>query len=118
MQKTNTPPSAAPIHPMPFVRLELVVMSIQDERLVILEGKREQAPYQGKWALPGGVLRIDLDKTLDDAVQRVAQERLGARMMAARFVQTREGYAQRAPRHRSFWFELGGRDGWSVPPRR
>ncbi len=46
------------------------------------------------------------------------QERLGARMMAARFVQTREGYAQRAPRHRSFWFELGGRDGWSVPPRR
>ena len=97
MQKTNTPPSAAPIHPMPFVRLELVVMSIQDERLVILEGKREQAPYQGKWALPGGVLRIDLDKTLDDAVQRVAQERLGVQLPHVRQLAA-VGGAKRDPR--------------------
>jgi ADP-ribose pyrophosphatase YjhB (NUDIX family) len=82
---------------MPFVRVELVVMSIQDERLVILQGKREQAPYAGRWALPGGVLRIDLDKTLDDAVQRVAQERLGVHLPHVRQLAA-VGGAKRDPR--------------------
>ena len=97
MQESHTPAPGAPVHPMPFVRLELVVMSVQDERLVILEGKREQAPYQGKWALPGGVLRIDLDKTLDDAVQRVAQERLGVQLPHVRQLAA-VGGAKRDPR--------------------
>ena len=52
-------------------------MSIVDGGLSVLLGKRAQAPYPGKWALPGGVLRIDLDRDLDDAAQRVARERLG-----------------------------------------
>ena len=64
-------------YPMPFTRLELAVMSIVDGGLSVLLGKRAQAPYPGKWALPGGVLRIDLDRDLDDAAQRVARERLG-----------------------------------------
>ena len=65
------------IYPMPFTRVELVVMSIVDDGLVVLLGKREQAPYAGQWALPGGVIRIDLDADLDASAQRVAQERLG-----------------------------------------
>lgn len=70
--------ATGPIHPMPFVRMELVVLSIVDDGLVVLLGKRTQAPHPGKWALPGGVLRIDLDRDLDDAAQRVARERIGA----------------------------------------
>ena len=68
------------IHPMPFVRIELVVMSIVDGRLAVLLGKRTGAPHEGQWALPGGVLRIDLDADLESAAQRVADERLGVQL--------------------------------------
>ena len=50
---------------MPFTRIELVVMSIVDGRLAVLLGKRTGAPHEGQWALPGGVLRIDLDEDLE-----------------------------------------------------
>ena len=66
-----------PVHPMPFSRVELVVLTVQDERLQVLLAQREQAPHAGKWALPGGVIRIDLDEHLAAAAQRVSQERLG-----------------------------------------
>jgi 8-oxo-dGTP diphosphatase len=62
---------------MPFTRIELAIMSVVNGRLVVLLGKRAQEPHQGKWALPGGVLRIDLDVDLEAAVQRVTNERLG-----------------------------------------
>lgn len=65
------------VHQMPFTRVELVIMSVVDDVLCVLLGKREQAPYIGQWALPGGVVRIDLDENLDASAQRVAQERLG-----------------------------------------
>lgn len=64
-------------HAMPFVRLELVVLSVIDGQLSVLLARRQEAPYAKRWALPGGVLRIDLDPSLDAAAQRVAQERLG-----------------------------------------
>jgi 8-oxo-dGTP diphosphatase len=65
------------IHPMPFVRLELVVLSVADDGLAVLLGKRTGIPHASKWALPGGVLRIDMDDDLDDAAQRIARERIG-----------------------------------------
>jgi len=65
-------------YPMPFVRLELAILSIVDGHLAVLLGRRAQAPHAGQWALPGGVLRIDLDEDLGAAAQRVAGERLGA----------------------------------------
>lgn len=72
--------TAHSIYPIPFTLIELAIMSIVDGGLVVLLGKREQAPHQGKWALPGGVLRIDLDQDLDAAAQRVAVERLGVEL--------------------------------------
>jgi len=62
---------------MPFTRIEIVVMSIIDGRLDVLLGRRAQSPYQGRWALPGGVLRIDKDRDLDAAALRIGVERLG-----------------------------------------
>lgn len=62
---------------MPFTRIELVVLTVVDGRLAALLGRRAEAPHKGKWALPGGVLRIDLDRDLDAAAQRVSQERTG-----------------------------------------
>ncbi|MCB1998683.1 MAG: NUDIX hydrolase [Rhodoferax sp.] len=65
------------LHEMPFTRVELVVFTVADSQLQVLLGRRAQAPHAGRWALPGGVVRIDLDLDLLGACQRVAGERLG-----------------------------------------
>ena len=72
---------------MPFVRIELAIMSVVEGRLAVLLGKRTGSPHKGKWALPGGVLRIDLDADLEAASQRVAMERLGVRLPHLRQLQ-------------------------------
>jgi 8-oxo-dGTP diphosphatase len=64
-------------YPMPFTRLEIAVLSLVDGELGVLLGRRASEPQKGRWALPGGVLRIDLDESLDAAARRVAAERLG-----------------------------------------
>jgi ADP-ribose pyrophosphatase YjhB (NUDIX family) len=64
-------------HPMPFTRIEIVCLSVVDDELLVLLAKRAEAPFAGKWALPGGVLRIDHDSTLDAGAKRVMAERLG-----------------------------------------
>lgn len=75
---TTADPSPDPHHhPMPFTRLEIAVLSIVEGELQVLLARRAQAPHAGKWALPGGVLRIDLDASLDAGARRVMHERLG-----------------------------------------
>lgn len=74
---TASPDGAARRYAMPFTRLEIAVMGLVDGKLQVLLGKRAEAPHAGRWALPGGVLRIDLDRSLDDAARRVMQERTG-----------------------------------------
>ena len=64
-------------HPMPFVRLELVVLSVVNGELNVLLSHRKEAPHKGHWGLPGGVLLIDTDISLEAGAQRVATERLG-----------------------------------------
>jgi ADP-ribose pyrophosphatase YjhB (NUDIX family) len=65
---------------MPFTRVEVAVLRLVQERLCVLLIKREDAPYKGRWALPGGVIRIDLDRDLEEAAQRIANERLGVQL--------------------------------------
>lgn len=89
--------SARAPYEMPFTRLELAVLSLVDGRLSVLLGKRTQAPHAGRWALPGGVLRIDLDDDLDHAVQRTARERLGSELPFVRQLTT-VGKKARDPR--------------------
>lgn len=69
--------STARIHPMPFVRLEVAILTVREGRLQVLLVRRAQAPFARRWALPGGALRIDLDAGLEEAAARVASERLG-----------------------------------------
>jgi 8-oxo-dGTP diphosphatase len=64
-------------YPMPFTRLEVALLGVVDGELHVLLARRAGAPHAGRWALPGGVLRIDLDHSLDEAARRVARERLG-----------------------------------------
>jgi ADP-ribose pyrophosphatase YjhB (NUDIX family) len=69
-------------HPMPFTRIEIAVLGLVDGKLSVLLGRRAGEPHKGRWALPGGVLRIDGDPSLDAAAQRVAQERLQTQLPA------------------------------------
>jgi 8-oxo-dGTP diphosphatase len=62
---------------MPLVRVDLVLLSVREQELTVLLGQRREPPYAGAWGLPGGVLRIDLDESLEAAARRVAGERLG-----------------------------------------
>lgn len=64
-------------YPMPFTRLEVALLGVVDGELHVLLARRAEAPHAGRWALPGGVLRIDLDRSLDEGARRVARERLG-----------------------------------------
>ena len=75
--ENETSQKAVPTYPMPLVRLDLVVLAVREGQLQVLLSHRKEAPYKGKWGLPGGVLRIDLDATLEAGAQRVASERLG-----------------------------------------
>lgn len=79
MQST-TNDDLIPNHPMPFIRLELVLLAVNAGSLQVLLSHRKEAPFKGKWGLPGGVLRIDLDASLEDGAQRVATERLSRKL--------------------------------------
>ena len=74
---TNNQSTGIPIYPMPFVRTDLAVLCVRDGVLQVLLGKRQKGTEGGKFGLPGGVLRIDIDANLESAAQRVAIERLG-----------------------------------------
>lgn len=78
MTDTATTSRASALHEMPFTRVELAVFAVEEGRLQVLLGQRAEAPHAGRWALPGGVVRVDKDSDLDAACQRVARERLGA----------------------------------------
>lgn len=77
--------TAEPIHsqtrlqapyPMPLVRVDVACLSVADGLLKALLAKRAQEPYKQCWGLPGGVLRIDLDESLESTARRVAHERM------------------------------------------
>lgn len=87
----------SPKHQMPFVRLELVLLTVKDGNLQVLLSHRKEAPFKGKWGLPGGVLRIDLDASLEAGAQRVATERLGRTLPNVNQVSV-VGGAKRDPR--------------------
>ena len=86
-----------PKYAMPFVRLELVLLSVSGSAMQVLLSLREEAPFKGKWGLPGGVLRIDLDASLENGAQRVATERLGQTLPSLGQVAA-VGGAERDPR--------------------
>lgn len=64
------------LYPMPLVRVDVALLALRDGALNVLLGQREEEPFAGQLGLPGGVLRIDLDASLEAAARRVAQERL------------------------------------------
>lgn len=54
------------------VAVDVVLFTIQDGTLKALLVKRENAPYRGAWALPGGL--VDQDESVDAAALRELQD--------------------------------------------
>ena len=59
-------------YPPVAVTVDLVALTIRDEALCALVVRRGQAPYAGRWALPGGFVRPDED--LGEAAARELKE--------------------------------------------
>ena len=53
--------------------IDVVVLTIKDNKLQVLVTKRNKEPFKGRWAIPGGYIR--LSENLDDAARRILKEK-------------------------------------------
>ena len=84
-------------HPIFYVTVDIVVLTIRDDRLCALVVERGGEPFQGRWALPGGF--VEPDEGLYDAARRELEEETG--VGAARLEQLASyGDPDRDPRGR------------------
>ena len=71
----NTLSAYSYAHPHPAVTTDVVIFTIQDEKLKVLLIQRAGEPFKDKWALPGGFVEIDED--LEHAAARELEEETG-----------------------------------------
>ncbi len=64
-------------YPRPALTVDGVVFGMDEGDLKVLLIKRGVEPFAGKWALPGGFVRMD--EALDDAARRELEEEAGIR---------------------------------------
>jgi 8-oxo-dGTP diphosphatase len=55
----------------PLVTADISLFTLIDGGLHVLIVQRENDPAPGAWALPGGILKPDIDSSLDDTARRV-----------------------------------------------
>ncbi len=62
-------------HPHPAVTVDCAVFGLDDADLKVLLIRRKIEPFSGKWALPGGFVRID--ESIDSAARRELSDETG-----------------------------------------
>ena len=55
------------------ITVDVVIFTIQEGTLKVLLVKRANEPFKGKWAIPGGFIR--LSENLDNAALRILKEK-------------------------------------------
>lgn len=84
-------------YPRPALTVDCVVFGFDEGELKVLVIQRGLEPFKGKWALPGGFVRVD--ETLDDAARRELEEEAGLRNVFLEQLYT-FGAVNRDPRER------------------
>ncbi|MCD4783078.1 MAG: NUDIX hydrolase [Candidatus Eremiobacteraeota bacterium] len=81
----------------PSVTVDIVIFTIQHEKLCVLLIKRKYPPYKGKWAIPGGFVKYK--EPLEDAAIRELEEETGVKEVYIEQLYT-FGEPRRDPRKR------------------
>ncbi len=81
----------------PALTIDCVVFGLDDEDLKVLLVERDLEPFEGRWALPGGFVRVD--ESLDDAARRELAEETGVQQVYLEQLYT-FGAVDRDPRER------------------
>jgi ADP-ribose pyrophosphatase YjhB (NUDIX family) len=61
----------------PITTVDIVVMTIENEKLCVLLHRRSQEPCKDAWSLPGGWVRTNEDESVEAASHRVLRDKLG-----------------------------------------
>ena len=77
--------------------MDCVVFGLDESELKVLLIERALDPFKGKWALPGGFVRVD--ETLDEAARRELEEEAGLKNVFLEQLYT-FGEMKRDPRER------------------
>ena len=85
----------------PLVLVDVALFSIVEDRLRVLLVQRAQGPEHHRWALPGGILKPEIDANLECTARRVMRSKVSVEIPHLEQVQTFSG-PNRDPR------------GWSV----
>jgi 8-oxo-dGTP diphosphatase len=106
---TNPPASGSRFtydHPRPALAVDCVVFGFLEKGLRILLVERGIPPFEGRWALPGGFVRID--EGLEEAARRELREETGLTKLFLEQLAT-FGEVDRDPRERVVsvaWYAL------------
>jgi len=84
-------------YPRAALTVDCVVFGFDEGELKVLLIERGLEPFKGKWALPGGFVRVD--ETLDEAARRELQEEAGLKNVFLEQLYT-FGEVDRDPRER------------------
>lgn len=85
----------------PLVSADVALFSVGEGCLQVLLVRRATAPAKGEWALPGALLKPDIDRDLEDTARRALSKKINVEVPHLQQLQTFAG-AERDPR------------GWSV----
>ncbi len=85
------------LFPRPIVATDIVIFTISNRQVKLLLVRRASEPYLGKWALPGGFVRVD--ENLEDCARRELADQTGVSDLYLEQLYT-FGQVKRDPRER------------------
>lgn len=84
-------------YPRPALTVDCVVFGVESDELQLLLIQRDNEPFEGRWALPGGF--VHPDESLEDAARRELEEETGVNKLYLEQLYT-FGAVDRDPRER------------------
>ena len=64
-------------YPYPAISVDVIIFTLRENDLQVLLVQRKHAPFEGRWAIPGGF--VGAEESLDAAARRELEEETGVR---------------------------------------